>query len=104
MPRVLRGLCSATRKAPVLDGLGDVRGANFVTAGQVGNSARHFENAVPGAGRQVELRCRLFEQLAASFIRLTAGVDFLGAQAGIGLALAGLLPGLGGFDPARTVA
>lgn len=99
MPRVLRRLSSATREPPVLDGFGDVGGADIVAPGQIGDGAGDFEDAVPGTGRQIELRRGLFEQFAAGLVRLAAGVDFLRVEAGVGLGLAGGLPGQGSFDP-----
>ena len=47
---------------------------------------------MPGAGRQIELRRCLLQQLAAGSVGLAAGIDLLGAQTGIGLLLAGMLP------------
>ena len=55
MPRVLRGLLSATGEAPVLDGFGDVGGTDVVAAGQIGDGPGDFQDAMPGAGRQIEL-------------------------------------------------
>lgn len=98
MPRVSRRLASATSEAPVLDGFGDMGGADVVAAGQIGDGPGDFQNAVPGAGRQIKLRRRLLQQLAAGFVRLAAGIDFLGAQAGVGLVLAKTVVGL---EPAR---
>lgn len=76
-----------------------MRRADIVAAGEVGNGSGNLEYAVPGAGRQVELRRGLLEQLAARLVRLTTGVDFPRVEAGVGLGLAGRLPGQGGFDP-----
>src|SRR5574343_1413375 len=99
MPRVLRGLPSATGEPPVLDGFGDMGGTDGVATGQVGDGASDFQDAVPGAGRQIELRRGLAQQFTAGFVWLTAGIDFAGTQAGIGFLLAGLLPAQRGLDP-----
>ena len=45
-------------------------GADVVAGGQVSNGPRDFENAVPGAGRQVELGRRLLQQLVAGGVGL----------------------------------
>src|SRR6185369_2512044 len=100
MPRVLVRLSgSATGKPAILDGFGDVRGANGVAAGEVGDGPGDLEDAVPGPGREIELAGRLFEQLAAGFVRGAAGIDFGGTEPGIGFVLARLLPLLGDFHP-----
>lgn len=99
MPRVLlRADNSATGEAPVLDGFRDVRRANLGAVSEIGDGAGDFEDAMPGAGREVELSGCLFEQLSADGIGRAARVDFGGAQAGIHLALARKLAGAGGFD------
>lgn len=99
MPRVSRRVwCSPTGETSILDGLGDVSGADVVAGGQIGDRPRDFENAVPGAGRQVELGCCLLQQFVASRVGLAAGVDFLGAQPGVRLLLPGLLAILGLLD------
>ena len=48
-----RGL--STGEAAVLDGLGNVRGFEISAVSKVGNGSCNLEDAMPGAGREVEL-------------------------------------------------
>src|SRR5207249_12303807 len=55
----------AAVEGPVLDGFGDVRGADGLGALDVGNGARDFQNAVVGAGAQTQAGHGVFEQAFA---------------------------------------
>ena len=79
-------------KAAILDGLGHMRGANAVATGQIGDGARHLEDAVIGARRQSQSLHRLSEQVGAGRIGLTVTFDFLVSQPGVGLPLPCQLP------------
>jgi hypothetical protein len=48
---------------PVLDGFGDVAGADVFLGGQVGDGAGNFEDPVVGAGAEPELGHGCFEEL-----------------------------------------
>ena len=99
MPRVSRrAAASATGEASILDGLGDVRGADIIAGSQIGDGPGDFEDAMPGAGREVELGGGLLQQLVAGRVGLATGIDFLGAQPGIRFLLPGMLAVLGLFD------
>ena len=81
-----------------MNGFGNVRGEDGLGCRQVGDGARHLEDAMVRACREIETRNRLFEQAATSGIGLTVVVHFLGGQVSVGLALAGQLSSAGGGD------
>jgi len=86
------GSVSAAVEPAILYGLGYVRGRDGRRGRKIGDGARDLEHAMIAARRQAETADRLFEQLRAPGIRRTVTVDFACAQAGVGLALALLLP------------
>ena len=62
MPRVLRGVGSATGETPVLDGLGDMRRTDFVAAGEIGDGAGDLQDAVVCSGGEALFIHRAFEK------------------------------------------
>ena len=53
--------CEPSIEGTILDGLHDLGGADVFFASEVGEGASYFEDAVVGAGGEVELLHRLFE-------------------------------------------
>src|SRR5574343_707374 len=89
-PRVF-GRFSAMGESAVLDGLGNMRGADGGAVGQIGDRAGDFEGSVPGAGREAEWGGRLLQQLAGAGFGIALPVEFGAFEPRVGDRLAGSL-------------
>ena len=74
-------------QSAVLDGFGDMRSGDRIRAGEIGDGARHFEDAVIGARRQAKAHDGLFQQGFALRVRRTVALDFAGGEPGVGFVL-----------------
>src|SRR5690606_3365212 len=77
-------ICSSSS---VLDCFRNVGARNVLTAGEVGDAARHLEHAMIAARRQTELTEGALQELFALRIDPTVLCNLVGAQQGVGLAL-----------------
>ena len=74
----------AAVEGAVLDGFHDLGGADVFFAGEVGEGAGDFEDAVVGAGGEVEGFHRLFEKVGGVFVELAMGAHLAGGHGGVG--------------------
>lgn len=87
----------------VLDGFADVVGVDVLDAGEVGNGAGDFQDAVVGAGAQVVLGHGVLEQGGGGIVHGAVGLEFAGSHAGVAGDFGfggepGVLEGPGGDD------
>jgi hypothetical protein len=66
-----------------LDGLGDMLGQDFFRAGQIGNGARDFQNAIVGAGAEVQVVHGILEKLFGFVFEGTEFFQLLWTQASV---------------------
>src|SRR5438876_4863844 len=83
--KMLRPVAAVER--PVLDGFGDVRGADGLGALEVGDGARDFQNAVVGAGAQTQAGHGVFEQAFALGRNIAIFADLSRAHLGVAVDL-----------------
>src|SRR5205823_1088456 len=83
--KMLRPVAAVER--PVLDGFGDVRGADGLGALEVGDGTRDFQNAVVGAGAQTQAGHGVFEQAFALGGNIAIFADLSGAHLGVAVNL-----------------
>lgn len=67
----------------VIDGFGDVVKLNCVAVFEVGDGARHFQNAVVATPRKRKLGNRCFEQVFGSCIHLAVVAQPFGFKLGV---------------------
>src|SRR5439155_15844764 len=84
-PEMLRPV--ATVEGPVLDGFGDVRGADGLGTLEVGDGARDFQNTVVGAGAQTQAGHGVFEQAFAVGRNIAILADLSRAHLGVAVNL-----------------
>src|SRR5450432_3273179 len=94
-----RSVPAGAERAPILDGLGQMRRADAFAFGQIGDRARHAKDAVIGARGQAESIQRAFEQAAIGSSKFAIALRFAVAQCGIWFAGALLLALTRGDDP-----
>ena len=75
----------------VLDGLADVLGLDGVVPGEIGDGPGHLEDAVVGAGGEVEFAGGELEEFRAGAVQVAVGTDLSGLEAGVGRAAARVL-------------
>lgn len=79
---------AVAQRAPVLDRFEDVACEDALAAGQVGDGARHAQDAVVGAARPVEVFHALLQVGLAVAVELAVVVDFARGHVLVALALA----------------
>jgi len=73
----------------VLDGLHHVRGLDGGASSEVGDGARDFQDAVVGAGAELEIRHGVAEELLPGAVELAVLLDLAVGHLGVGARLAG---------------
>ena len=68
---------------PVLDRFADVVGLNGWSCIQVGDGAGHFQDAVVGAGAEVQFGHRHFDEVLSGFVELAVGLEMTRGHPGI---------------------
>jgi hypothetical protein len=96
--RARRGENFSIRLPAKLHRFSDMGGADVLGPGQIGDGARYFLDSMKGACRQAKARGCLFQQGSTSGVRLAVQINFLGAEASVGFALALQLHGHGDTD------
>lgn len=84
---------------PVMHGLGDMHATDNRTAGEIGDAARNFENAMISPCRKSELGHGLLQQRGPLGIRQSVSLYFLDTEPGVRFALALHLQRAGGNHP-----
>ena len=66
-----------------MDGFGDVFGGEVFGAGEVGDGAGDFEDAIVGAGAEVEIGHRELQKFERRVVENAVGFEFPAAHAGV---------------------